>query len=191
MKDIGEADVILGIRIERESNGISIYQSHYIENVLRKFNCFDCTHVSTPVDPSEKLMLNQGEVVSKLEYSHVIGCLMYYMTCIRPDIAFALGKLSRYTSNPSTHHWQAIRQVLKYLKKSMNYSLSCSGFPSIIEGYTDASWTTNFEDHSSTSDWVFLLGEGAISWDYNKQTCFTNSRLEYKLVALVAVSDRT
>ncbi|GJW63597.1 zinc finger, CCHC-type containing protein [Tanacetum coccineum] len=100
MKDMGEADVILGIRIKHESNRIAIYQSHYIENVLKKFNYFDCTLVSTLMDTSETLMPNNGQAISQLEYSRVIGCLMYAMTCTRPDIAFAIGELSRYTSNP-------------------------------------------------------------------------------------------
>nr|GEV56136.1 zinc finger, CCHC-type [Tanacetum cinerariifolium] len=101
MKDIGEADVILGIRIKQESNGIAIYQSHYIEKVLKKFNYFDCTPVCTPMDTSEKLMPNNGQAISQLEYSRVIGCLMYAITCTRPDIAFVVGKLSRYTSYPA------------------------------------------------------------------------------------------
>jgi len=68
------------------------------------------------MDASVKLMPNMGQAVSQLEYSRVIGCLMYAMTSTRPDIAYAVGRLSRYTSNPSSHHWQAIRRVLKYLK---------------------------------------------------------------------------
>ncbi|GJX13963.1 zinc finger, CCHC-type containing protein [Tanacetum coccineum] len=156
IKDIGEADVILGIRIKHESNGVAIYQSHYIEKVLKKFNYFDCTPVSTPMDTSEKLMPNNGQAVSQLEYSRVIGCLMYAMTCTNPDIAFAVGKLSRYTSNP------------------------------VLEGYTDASWISNTEDNSSIGGWVFLLGGGAISWASKKQTCITGSIMESEFVALVA-----
>ncbi|GJW67262.1 zinc finger, CCHC-type containing protein [Tanacetum coccineum] len=97
MKDMGEADVILGIRIKHESNGIAISQSHYIEKVLKKFSYFDCTIVSTPMDTSEKLMSNNGQAISQLEYSRVIGYLMYAMTCTRPDIAFIVGKLSSST----------------------------------------------------------------------------------------------
>ncbi|GKG34440.1 hypothetical protein Tco_0437136, partial [Tanacetum coccineum] len=89
---------------KHESNGIAISQSHYIEKVLKKFNYFDCTPISTLMDTSEKLMPNNGQVVSQLEYSRAIGCLMYAMTCTRPDIAFVVGKLSMYTSNPSTQH---------------------------------------------------------------------------------------
>ncbi|GJV17752.1 zinc finger, CCHC-type containing protein [Tanacetum coccineum] len=102
MKDIGEADVILSIRIKHKSNEIAISQSYYIEKVLKKFNYFDCTPVSTPMDTSEKLVPNNGQAVSQLEYSRVIGYLTYAMTCTRPDIAFAVGKLSRYTSNSGT-----------------------------------------------------------------------------------------
>nr|GEZ03500.1 zinc finger, CCHC-type [Tanacetum cinerariifolium] len=97
IKDMGEVDVILGIRIKHESNGITISQSHYIEKVLKKFNYFDCTPVSTHMDTSEKLMPNNDQVVSQLEYSRVIVCLMYAMTCTRPDIASAMGKLIMYT----------------------------------------------------------------------------------------------
>ncbi|GJS63364.1 zinc finger, CCHC-type containing protein [Tanacetum coccineum] len=138
MKDIGEAYVILGIRIKHESNGIAISQSYYIEKVLKKFKYSDCTPVSTPLDTYEKLMPNRGLAVSQLDYSRVIGCLMYVMTYTRPDIAFVVGKLSRYTSNPGTQHWQAIQRVLKYLKKTMDYRLVYYGYPSVLEGYTDA-----------------------------------------------------
>ncbi|GJW65201.1 zinc finger, CCHC-type containing protein [Tanacetum coccineum] len=187
MKDMGEADVILGIRIKHESNEIAISQSHYIEKLLKKFNYFDCTPLSTPMDTSEKLMPNNGQAVSQLEYFRVIGCLMYAMTCTRPGIAFVVGKLSMYTSNPDTQHWQAIQRVLKYLKKTMNYRLMYTGYPSVLEGYTDASWISNTEDNSSTSGWVFLLGGGAISWASKKQTCITSSTMESKFVALAAV----
>ncbi|GJS06582.1 zinc finger, CCHC-type containing protein [Tanacetum coccineum] len=96
MKDMGEADVILGIRTKHESNGIEISQSHYIKKVLKKFNYFDCTLVSTPMDASEKLMPNKGHTISQLEYSRMIGCLMYAMTCTRHDTAFVADKLSWY-----------------------------------------------------------------------------------------------
>ncbi|GJY61496.1 zinc finger, CCHC-type containing protein [Tanacetum coccineum] len=117
----------------------------------------DVILVSTLMDTSEKLMPNNGQAVSQLEYSRVIGCLMYVMTCTRPDIAFVVGKLSRYTSNPGTQHWQAIQRVLKYLKKTIDYSLIYTGYPLILEGYTDASWISNTEDNSSTSGYSYLV----------------------------------
>nr|GEW51355.1 zinc finger, CCHC-type [Tanacetum cinerariifolium] len=163
MKDMGEADVIFGIMIKHESTRIAISQSYYIEKAHKKFNYFDCTPISNPMDTSKKLMTNNGQAISQLEYSRVIDCLMYAMTCIRPDIAFVVGKLSRYTSNPGTQHWQAIQWVLKYLKKTMDYRLTYTGYPSVLEGYTDASWINNIKHNSSSNGWVFMLGSGVIS----------------------------
>ncbi|GJZ64767.1 zinc finger, CCHC-type containing protein [Tanacetum coccineum] len=185
MKEMGEADVILGIKIKRENKGIVITQSHYIEKILKKFNRKDCSPVSTPMDPVEKLKPNTGKPVDRLEYSRAIGCLMYAMTSTRPDIAYAVGRLSRFTSNPSRQR-QAITRVFKYLKGTMNYSLSYMEYPSVLEGYSDASWINHVEDSSSTSGWVFLLGGGAISWASKKQTCITGSTMESEFVALAA-----
>ncbi|KAJ0855829.1 putative RNA-directed DNA polymerase transcription factor bZIP family [Helianthus annuus] len=101
---------------------------------------------------------NEGVAVSQLEYSRAIGSLMYAMISTRPDIAYAVGKLSRYTSNPGASHWQAMNRVFRYLKGTMKYGLTYTGFPSVLEGYSDASWINNKEDHSSASGWTFLLG---------------------------------
>ncbi|GJZ91758.1 zinc finger, CCHC-type containing protein [Tanacetum coccineum] len=157
MKDMGEADVILGIRIKRENKGLAITQSHYIEKILKKFNCEGCGPVSTPMEAGIKLVPHMGKPVNQLEYSRAIGCLMYAMTSTRPDIAYAVGKLSRFTSNPSNHHWEAIIRVFRYLKKTMNYGLSYVGFPSVIEGYSDASWNKPIVKILLLSGWLFLL----------------------------------
>ena len=63
MKDMREADVILGIRIKRETKGQSLTQSHYIEKILKKFNCENCSPMSTPMNASVKLMPNAGQAV--------------------------------------------------------------------------------------------------------------------------------
>ncbi|GJZ98131.1 hypothetical protein Tco_0670584 [Tanacetum coccineum] len=113
--------------------------------------------------------------------------LMYAMTSTRPDIAYAIGKLSRFTSNLcNSPEEKQLLKSFRYLKKTMNYGLSYVGFPSVIEGYSDASWITNSEDHTSTTGWVFLLGGGAISWASKKQTCITDPTMESEFVALAA-----
>nr|GFB71056.1 zinc finger, CCHC-type [Tanacetum cinerariifolium] len=60
------------------------------------------------------------------------------------------------------------------------------GYPSVIEAYSDASWTNHVEDLSFTSGYVFLLGGGAISWASKKKTCITSSTMESEFVALAA-----
>ncbi|GJZ31084.1 zinc finger, CCHC-type containing protein [Tanacetum coccineum] len=95
-----------------------------------------------------------------------------------------VGRLSRFTSNPSRQYLHAITRVFKYLKGTMNYGLSYVGYPLVLEAYSDASWINHVEDSSSTSGWVFLLGRCAISWASKKQTCIIGSTIEYEFVAL-------
>ena len=133
MKDLGEADVILGIRIVRGKGTISLSQSHYVEKVVKRFNESNSSHFATPMDSNVKLVPSSGTPISQLEYASLVGSLMYAMTSTRPDIAFAIGKLSRFTSNPSMLHWQALRRVLRYLNKTIHYGLTYTGDPSILE----------------------------------------------------------
>ena len=60
------------------------------------------------------------------------------MNCIKPDIAYAVGRLSRYTQSPNQDHWTTIRRVLKYLRGTINYGLCFNGFSSVLEGFSDA-----------------------------------------------------
>nr|GFA01842.1 hypothetical protein [Tanacetum cinerariifolium] len=122
------------------------------------------------MDSIEKLKPNTGKPVDEVEYSRAIGCLMYAMTSTRPDIAYDVGKLSRFTSNPSRQHWKAITRVFKCLRGTMNYGLSYVGYPLVLEVCSYTSWINHAEDSSSTSRWVFLLRRGAISWASKKQT---------------------
>ncbi|GKA74116.1 hypothetical protein Tco_0780418 [Tanacetum coccineum] len=85
------------------------------------------------------------------KYAKVIGNLIYAMTCTRPDIAYVVGRLSRHTSSLGKKHWDAVNQLFKYLKKTMDYGLEYIGDPLVLEGYTDASWITDQEDYVSTS----------------------------------------
>ncbi|GKB11710.1 zinc finger, CCHC-type containing protein, partial [Tanacetum coccineum] len=115
---MGEADVILGIKIKHENKGIVITQSHYIEKILKKFNQEDCSPVSTPIDPVEKHKSNAGKPVDQARIlKSLIGCLVSNSKkSTRPDIAYAIGRLSRFTSYPSRQHWHSITRVFKYLK---------------------------------------------------------------------------
>ncbi|XP_071740332.1 secreted RxLR effector protein 161-like [Rutidosis leptorrhynchoides] len=173
-----------------DNRGITITQSHYIKKILKRFKCDTCSNVSSPIDQTVKLMPHSGKAVSQLEYSRAIECLMYAMTSTRPDIAFIVEKLSRFTSNPNATHWRVVVRVFKYLKGTMDYGITYSGFPSILEGYSDASWITNVEDHLSTTGWIFLFEGGAISWASKKQTCITNSTMESEFVALAAAGKK-
>ena len=93
-------------------------------------------------------------------------------------------RLSRYTQCPDETHWKAIKSVFRYLKGSVNYSLHYSGFPTVLEGYSDANWISDSDEMKATSGYVFTLGGGAVAWKTSKQTVITRSTMDAELVAL-------
>ena len=184
MKDLGVANVILGMKISRKSNGLILSQSHYIKKVLEKFKEYDYSPIRTPIDVNLHLTKNKGQDIYQLEYSRIIGSLMYIMSCTRPNIAYAVSKLSRYTSNPGEDHWKTLVRVLRYLKYTLNYGLHYTWYPAILEGYSDANWISETKDTKSTSGFVFTLGGAAVSWKSSKQTCIARSIMELEFIAL-------
>ena len=138
MKDLGVVDVILAIKISKTSDGLILSQSHYIEKILKKFKQNDSSPTRTHVDVNLHLSKNNGKSISQQEYAQAIDSLMYVMNCTRPDIAYVVSKLSRYTSNLGPDHWKEIVRVLSYLKYTQNYGLHYSKYPAVLEGYCDA-----------------------------------------------------
>uniref|UniRef100_A0A2N9ECZ6 Uncharacterized protein n=1 Tax=Fagus sylvatica TaxID=28930 RepID=A0A2N9ECZ6_FAGSY len=133
MKDLNEANTILGIKVKKHSKGYALCQNHYIEKVLLKYKHLNVEEVNTPFDSNYKLIENTGRAIAQLEYASAIGSMMYVMHCTRPDVAFAVNRLSRYTSSPSVEHWKAITRVLGYLKKIKDLGLYYSGYPAVLE----------------------------------------------------------
>jgi len=138
MKDMGEANGILGIKIRKTNDGFSLCQSHYIEKVLKKFNCFDVLPVRTPYDPIIHLKKDKGPSRSQIKYAKIIGSVMFLMKYIGPDIGYSISRLSRYTHNPSKKHWDVLFQLLKYLRGTMDWHLHFSKFLVVLEGFSDA-----------------------------------------------------
>lgn len=191
MKDMGLADVILGIQISRTHNGLVLSQAHYVDKILEKFNAEDTTVARTPIDTSHHLSKNRGDGVAQVEYSRIVGSLMYLMSCTRPDLAFAISRLSRYTSNPSSEHWKSITRVLRYLRYTRDYGLHYTRYLAVVEGYSDANWISDMKDSKSTSGYVFTLGGAAISWKSSKQTVIARSTMESEFIALDKCGEET
>jgi hypothetical protein len=88
---------------------------------------------------------------------------MYLASAIRPDISYAVCKLSRFVSNPGDDHWQALERVIRYLKGTMSFGIHYTGNQKVLEGYSDANWISNADELYAISRYVFLLGGGTIS----------------------------
>ena len=121
--------------------------------------------------------------VDQLRYSQVVG-LMYLACLARPDISFVVCKLSRFVSNPGDVHWHAVERVMHYLQGTVNYGIHYSGYPTVLEGYSDSNWISDADEMKATSGHVFTLGGGAVSWKSCKQTILTRSTMEAELTTL-------
>ncbi|KAL2630722.1 hypothetical protein R1flu_015408 [Riccia fluitans] len=134
MKDLGPAKRILGMEIHRDVKGGRFWltQGNYARKVFERFNMLDAKLVGTPLANHFKHQLSakfcpldatEKGLMSKIPYESAIGSLMYLMVCTRPDIAYALGKVSKYNANPGKVHWEAMKWILRYIKGTMGYGL--------------------------------------------------------------------
>ncbi|XP_075111825.1 secreted RxLR effector protein 161-like [Nicotiana tabacum] len=119
-----------------------------------------------------------------IPYASLVGSLMYAQVCTRPDIAFAVGMLGRYQSNPGLDHWKAGKRVLRYLQGTKDFKLTykCSDSLDVI-GYSDSDLGGCKDTGKSTSGYIFLLAGGAVSWRSVKQTIVATSTMEAEFIA--------
>ena len=106
---------------------------------------------------------------------------MYLASGTRPDISFAISKLSQFVSKPGDVHWKALQRVLRYLEGTVNYGIHYTGH---LEGYSDSNWILDADEIKATSGYVFTHGGGAVSWKSCMQTILTRSTMEAELTAL-------
>ena len=114
---------------------------------------------------------------SKIPYAFAIRSIMYAMLCIRPYVSYALNIMSRYQSDPVESHWIAVKNILKYLRRTKNAFLLYGGQEDelVVNGYTDASFQTDKDDFRSQSGYMFRLNGGAVSWKSSKQDTVADS----------------
>jgi hypothetical protein len=161
MKDMGDADVILNIKLIKGENWIT--QSHYVEKVLSCFGYKDSKPSPTPYDLSLVFQKNKRIGRDQLRYSQMIGSLMYLASATRPHISFAVSKLSWFTSNSGDDHWRALERVMHYLVDTMDYEIYYSGYPAVLEGSRNANWISDVDELYAMSGYVFTLGAAAVS----------------------------
>ena len=101
--------------------------------------------------------------MGQVEYAQIIRTLTHLMNFSRPDIAYVVCRLSRYTHNSNNDHWSALARLMKYLRGTMNYGILYSGFTTMLEEYNDANWISDSDKIKSTSGYVFTLGGGGVA----------------------------
>ena len=115
-------------------------------------------------------MMDDDEFFDQETYQSAVGCLLYLSTKTRPDIAYAVGNVARFTAKLTTQHWSAVKRIMRYLNSTINHGL-LYGEVSSLTGYSNTKWTGNLDDRKSTSCYVFTMSCAAVSWMSKKQNC--------------------
>uniref|UniRef100_A0A803NUC9 Integrase catalytic domain-containing protein n=1 Tax=Cannabis sativa TaxID=3483 RepID=A0A803NUC9_CANSA len=158
LKDLGGLHYFLGIEAFRDETGLYLTQGKYISELLQRVNMSSLKLSPTPMTTNKPLSIHDGEPMTDPSlYRSVIGALQY-LSHTRPDISFAVNKLSQFLKSPTNVHWNATKRVLRYLKGTLNH------------GY------------------CVFMGDTLISWSSKKQTVVARSSTESEYRALAQLA---
>jgi Reverse transcriptase (RNA-dependent DNA polymerase)/GAG-pre-integrase domain/Integrase core domain len=200
MKDLGRTKYCLGLQMEHLKDGIFVHQSNYTEKILKRFYMDKAHPLKSPMvvrslnikdDPFRPRESNEDVLGSKVPYLSAIGALMYLAVNTRPDIAFAVNLLARFSSEPTKRHWNGVKHIFRYLRGTTDLGLFYKngtghvlvGYADLV-GFADAGYLSDPTKAKSQTGYVFTYGDTAISWKSTKQTLTATSSNQAELIAL-------
>ena len=192
VKDLGNLHFFLGIEVIPTAKGLFLSQHKYIRDLLAKHFMDLAKDIHTPMSTSTPLTLTDGSApANSTDYRRVIGALQY-LGLTRPDIAFAVNRLSQFMHKPTVCHWTAAKRILRYLKHTMFHgTLINKQSPFLLRTFVDADWATNTDTRISTTAYITFLGSNPISWSARKQRAVSRSSTEAEFRALAAATSET
>ena len=186
MTDMGKLSYCLGICVVQRERSLQIHQKPYLVKVIRRFGMEDASTIGTPSDPHVQLSVAPGtsQPADKHKYLQIVGSLQYAASGTRPDIAFSVNAAAKYCSGPLQLHMTAVKRILPYLSKTIDYGIEYTRSDGKLEGYSDANWAGDHADRRPISGYVFQLANGAITWASRKQNSVALSTCEAEYMAL-------
>ena len=141
-----------------------------------------CKPIEMPVDPNMKLGIQEdSDPVDQGRYQRLVGRLIY-LSHTRPNIAFAVSRVSQFMHAPIEEHMEAVYRILKYLKGTPSKGLFFKkNDERSIEVYADADWAGAVEDRRSTSGYCIFVRGNLVTWRSKKQTIVARSSVEAEL----------
>jgi hypothetical protein len=192
MSDLGMLTKIVGIELTITPDSIFISSSSNINSILEKEQLSRCNAVSTLLDPNVPLEANpKGNIGNwSNSYARLLGELQYIANAMHPDIAYAVNRLAAYTANLSLQHSMALKRVLRYLSGTRTHGITykvVGDKTDLFSGYTDTAYA-NADEGRSTTGYVFMAGEGTISWNSKKQisNALSSTQVEYVVLSEAA-----
>ncbi|CAI5481162.1 unnamed protein product [Closterium sp. Yama58-4] len=188
--DLGELRSYLGLQITRDRarRTITLTQSHMVQQILQRFDFTYSSPQATPLSTRHSLsaLPSDESVEPSGPYPELVGCLMYLMTCTRPDLAYPLSILARYVA-PGRHrpeHMAAAKRVLRYLCSTSGMGLVLGGRSRVVlTGHADASWVDDLATQRSSQGYTFSLGSGSVSWRSTRSSSVLSSSCEVEIYA--------
>ncbi|KAK8944151.1 hypothetical protein KSP39_PZI008078 [Platanthera zijinensis] len=184
MSSMGELKFFLGLQVRQTDDGLSISQSKFTKELIKKYGMESSSTMRTPMGTSIPICKDEvGKPVDESLYRGIVGSLLY-LTASRPDIMYAICVCARYQACPKESHYTSVKRILRYLKGTPNLGL---WYPRnrdfLLTGYSDADFAGCREDRKSTTGTCQFLGGRLISWSSKKQTSVAISTAESEYVA--------
>ncbi|KAJ0456165.1 putative RNA-directed DNA polymerase [Helianthus annuus] len=185
VKDLGPLHHFLGIEVISTPTGLLLSQHRHIHDLLSQVHMDGAKEVLTPLSSSDPLNPNDSSSsVDPTPYRRLIGSLQY-LAFTRPDISFAVNKLSQFMHSPKQSHWQSLKRVLRYLKGTIHYGLFLHrGIPLNLTAFSDSDWGGIHDGGRSTTAYILYLGSNIISWKSTRQKSVSRSSTEAEYKAL-------
>ena len=188
----GPVTSFLKVRIKATDESLKLSSYPYEEKLLAEFEMSSCNGVSTPCTPDILRSTDHGEAEfqDSKQYRSLIGSLLYLANTTRPDICFAVSKLSSFVQRPLVSHWVSAKRVLRYIKATLGkIEITFNQRAELkLEGFVDADWAGDKHDRKSQTGYVCYLAGSIISWKSKKQTCTALSTMEAEYIALCEAS---
>jgi hypothetical protein len=180
MSNLGLLSFYLGVEVCQDASGITLRQTHYAKRILELGCMVGCNLAHTPME--ERLRLskhNMAEEVYPTHYRRLISSLRYLLhTC--PNLAFAVGFVSRFMERPTVEHQQAVKRILQYVAGTLDFGLHFTRAPGTARfiGYCNSDFVGDTDTSKSTSRTLFFLGNCLVSWHSIKQKVVALSSYE-------------
>jgi histone deacetylase 1/2 len=187
VRDMGAVRDFVGMRVERDlaAGTITISNERLVNDLLSRFGMEVANSRQVPMSPG--LVLRRGEGAEldqgRYQYSSLVGGLLYLATTVRPDIAYAVGVLSKYMSCPTVSHWKAARGLLRYLAGTSRVGITYGSSSAVLHGFCDADYAGDADTRRSTTGYVFTIAGGAVSWSSKRQPTVAASTTEAEYMA--------